>query len=52
MGEVADSMIEGVLCATCGEYVGELPGGGTAVCGCDVEREETKKKTKKAKRKS
>lgn len=35
MGEIADAMIEGVLCQVCGEYLGEGDGFPVTCPGCE-----------------
>lgn len=37
MGEIADMMLEGTLCQTCGEYIDDDIGGFPRTCaGCDA----------------
>lgn len=47
MGDIADMMIDGMMCETCGEYLGEGEGYPTQCASCKEEnQEETKEKIK------
>lgn len=58
MGDVADMIIEGILCEWCGEYIGDSVGYPRKCSGCKTEYQEeirkknkSKKTTKKSKNK-
>lgn len=50
MGEIADMMLDGVLCQICGEYLGGDGSGFPMTCAA-CSREEKPKKRKKRKKK-
>lgn len=39
MGEIADMMLEGTLCPSCGEYLGDGDGFPVLCAGCQEEEE-------------
>lgn len=50
MGEIADMMLEGVLCETCGEYIGDEVGYPRRCAACEASESTERKKTKKQRR--
>ena len=50
MGEIADAMLDGVLCQWCGEHIGNGEGFPGLCYGCTMEKEAADK-LKKAKKK-
>ena len=53
MGEIADMMLEGVLCELCGEYIDDdMEAGFPRLCaGCKLSEEKEDRKRKKKKKK-